>query len=162
MNIERQARDIAAKTLGATAATTLALMLCGARENGDAFTPINAVSHIPWGERAKKQHGFSARWTLPGIALSGFSLAGWAMIHRAGVLALQSRDAEKSASTRARKSRAAALGAAVSALAYVIDFKVVPPRLRPGFETQISRRGLLLVYLVLAISLAVCGEKDDA
>ena len=162
MNLEKEARQVALKTAGATAATTLALMLVGARENGDAFTPINAVSHIPWGERAKKQRGFSARWTLPGIALSGFAMAAWALIHRAGMLALPSRDAEKSASTRTKKSRAAALGAAVSALAYIVDFKVVPPSLRPGFETQISPRGLLFVYLVLAISLAACGENGEA
>ena len=162
MNLEKEAREIAVKTFGAAAATTLALMLIGARENGDAFAPFNAVSHMIWGERAKKQRGFSARWTLPGIALSGFALAGWALIHRTGMLALQSRDAEKAASTRARKQRAAALGAAVSAMAYVVDFKIVPPRLRPGFETQISSRGLFFVYLVLAISLAACGENGES
>ncbi len=162
MNTEQQARDVAAKTLGATTATTLALMLCGARENGDAFAPLNAVSHIVWGERAKKQRGFSARWTLTGIALSGFALASWALSHRAGMLLWQKCDGGNAASTRTRQSRAAALGAAVSALAYVIDFKIVPPRLRPGFETQISPRGLLFVYLMLAISLAACGENRES
>lgn len=162
MNIKQRARDVAAKTLGATAATTLALMLCGACENGKAFAPLNAVSHMIWGERAKKQRGFSARWTLPAIVLSGLSLAGWALCHRAGMLLWQNCDRKNVASTRTRKSRAAALGFAVSALAYVIDFKVVPPRLRPGFETQVSPRSLLFVYLMLALSLAACGENSES
>ena len=52
-------------------------------------------------------------------------------------------------------SRALIGGAVVSAIAYVIDYHVVPARLTPGFELVLSNRSLLAIYLVLAASLGL-------
>ena len=43
------------------------------------------------------------------------------------------------------------------ALAYVIDYKIVPKRLTPGFEYVLPRRSLATVYVVKALALAAGG-----
>lgn len=46
-------------------------------------------------------------------------------------------------------------GAAVSGLAYVTDYKLVPAWLTPGFEKRLSNRSLLGIYAALALGLAL-------
>lgn len=50
---------------------------------------------------------------------------------------------------------AVAEGAAISALAYVTDYYVVPEQFTPGFEKRLSNRSLAAIYGVLAVSLGV-------
>jgi len=45
-------------------------------------------------------------------------------------------------------------GAAVSAMAYVADYYLVPKRFTPGFEKRLSNRSLFAIYSTLALSLA--------
>ena len=45
-------------------------------------------------------------------------------------------------------------GVATSALAYVIDYHVVPDRFTPGFEKRLPERSLGLIYAALALGLA--------
>lgn len=160
MNTKNETRAILIKGSGAATAAMLATMLCDKRENGESWRAINAVSHMIYGDEAKAQRSFSARHTLPALAMNFAAISGWALCHRAGMWALQQRDENIIASTRTSKKRALSLGFAISAMAYVIDFHVVPPKLRPGIETQISRRALFFVYLTLALSLASFGEND--
>ena len=47
-----------------------------------------------------------------------------------------------------------ASGAAVAAIAYVVDFKVAPRRFTPGFEWKLPKRPLRKLYVILAASLA--------
>jgi hypothetical protein len=47
-----------------------------------------------------------------------------------------------------------ARGAAVSALAYVVDYHVVPRRLTPGFEMRLGRPALAAIYAALAFGLS--------
>jgi hypothetical protein len=160
MNVKNETRAILLKGGGAATAAMLATMLCDKRENGEWWRALNAVSHMIRGDEAKRQNGFSVRYTLPSLALHVTSICGWAFCHRAATLGV--KRVKPAASTRERKMRALSLGVAVSMMAYIIDFHVVPPRLRPGIEAQISRRALFFVYLVLAVSLAVSGEKEPA
>jgi hypothetical protein len=56
--------------------------------------------------------------------------------------------------TRTDYARAVTAGVATSALAYVVDYHVVPDRFTPGFEKRLPDRSLGLIYTVLALGLA--------
>jgi hypothetical protein len=45
--------------------------------------------------------------------------------------------------------------AVTSALACVVDFKMTPKRLTPGFEHRLSRKALGGTYLLFAVGLAI-------
>lgn len=130
----------------ATAATTVAIAASGSAENDNPLSPINAVSHIAWGERAAAQDDASLKYTLTGAVLNATAVVGWAGVYEL----LFGRAAD-----RRQIGRAVAGGAAVAALAYVTDYHVVPPRLTPGFEKRLSNRSLLKVYATLALGLGL-------
>ena len=52
---------------------------------------------------------------------------------------------------------ALASGAAVSALAYVVDYHVVPKRFTRGSSPRLPRRGMAAMYVALGLSLAARG-----
>lgn len=130
----------------AAATTTAAAVLCGQIENHQPIGPVNAVSHILWGDRAARQTGFSLKHTLTGAALNAAAVTSWAFIQEAAFGRTR---------RRATIGEAVLEGAAVSTLAYVTDYHVVPDRLTPGFEKRLSNKSLAAIYGVLAISLAV-------
>lgn len=131
----------------ATAATSAA---CGQVENGNAIAPLNAMSHLLWGEEAAAQDEFSVKYTLAGLALCTSANAGWAALY------------EKWFGPAADEGETGKLllgAVAVAAIAYVVDYILAPPRFTPGLEKRLSRRSILLVYLSLAIGLAVSGLR---
>ena len=134
----------------ASAATTAAAALLGQMENGSAVAPINAVSHIIWGDGADTEE-VDARHTAMGLALNTAAITSWAGMH-------------ESILPRARPtvSRALLTGAATAVVAYVTDYYVVPKRFTPGFEKQLSKNALFGVYAVLAIALAVGSLSRSA
>ena len=102
-----------------TAATTTATAaLCGQFEDGRPIGPINAISHILWGNRAARRTGFSLKHTISGAVLNAAAVTSWAFVQEV----LFGR--KKRPPTFAE---AMAEGAAVSALAYVTDYYVVVP-----------------------------------
>jgi hypothetical protein len=134
----------------ATAATTLAAAFLGQREAGSPAAPLNATSHILWGDKAAEQDGFSAEYTLAGAVLNAGAMFGWAALQEliVGRWARQGTPA-----------RAVAAGAATSAIAYATDYHVVPKRLTPGFEKRLSSESLAIVYFVLAATMAFGVRK---
>jgi hypothetical protein len=130
----------------ASAATTLAVAALGQAENGEAIAPVNAVSHIAWGDEAARQTGVTTKYTLTGLVLNAAAVTSWAVIYHTLF------------GGRKITPVAAVTGAvATSALAYVTDYHVVPERLTPGFERRLSNRSLALTYGVLATGLMVGG-----
>ncbi len=132
---------------GAALATTLAISACGVMELDNAAAPLNAISHIVWGDEAGAANDLSIKYTLVGLALNAGAMLFWAAIFEA-VIAL---------TPRARVPWALFTGAAVAAGAYAVDYYIVPERLAPGFETRLSAWSLLAIYMVLAGSLALCA-----
>lgn len=100
-------------------------------------------------------HGVDAKHTLAGAGINAASVTMWAGVH------------ELLFGKWARKGPAEAIvsGAAVSALAYAVDYHVVPKRLTPGFEKKLSPQGLFTTYAVLALSFAagalIAKEKSE-
>jgi hypothetical protein len=140
------ARGAAVGGSAAAVASLAALAVRGRADNRSAVAPINATSHIVWGDRALRVDRPTVRHTVPGLALHAGSAVLWAAVQhglfgtRRGVLP---------------NARNAAL---TSALAALVDLKLVPDRLTPGFERRLSTRSLMWVYGALAVGLAIGGE----
>ena len=132
----------------AAGATAACVAVAGARDSGNAVAPLNATSHIAWGETAADVEHIDAKHTLTGIALHAGACVFWATFY------------EKwfgRAADRGEVGTALLGGAAVAVAAYVTDYHVVPQRLTPGWEARISNRSLAAVYTVLALSLPLRG-----
>lgn len=136
----------------AAVATTAAAAICGAIEENQPLAPINSVSHILWGDAAANHNDLSAQYTATGLALNAAAVTAWAGIHE-WVLSYNTNKRDF--------SHAMVSGAAVSGLAFVTDYYLVPKRFTPGFEKRLSNTSLLAIYSALAVSLAIgrCRAK---
>src|SRR4051812_15755649 len=74
-------RDVLATGTVAAAGTTVAVAACGQWENGDPIGPLDAVSHILWGEEAFAANEFDVKHTLAGVGLNAAAVMSWAVIH---------------------------------------------------------------------------------
>ena len=133
----------------ATVATTVATALAGLIENRNAAAPINAISHVVWGDRAAHQEALTAKYTALGAAVNAAAMVSWAAFHHL---------AFKPHGRPTGFVNSLARGAATAGVAYVVDYHVVPRRLTPGFEKRLPGRALFVIYAVMAASLAV-GER---
>jgi hypothetical protein len=131
------------------AASSLSSAVLAARarqETGSPYAGTNAVSHALWGDRAYRSNAPSLKYTLAGYVIHHAASTFWATLY------------ERHASGpdgRRPAGRALAVGAAVAALAFVVDYTVTPPRFRPGYEQRISNRSMAMVYVALALGLAM-------
>jgi len=141
--------DIMQTAAVAAAATTLAAAACGAIERGNPAAPLNAVSHIAWGDTAARRRKVSLKYTGVGVLLNAAAMVSWAAFHHV---------AFKPAERRSGAVEGLMRGAGTAAIAYVIDYHVLPKRLTPGLEKRLSRWSVFSVYAALAVSLAV-GER---
>lgn len=143
-SIAALALDTAAAGAGAAAATTATLLCLGHQRDQSAWAPLNAVSHMAYGDAAALHTELSARYTGTGAALNTAAMVAWAGVYAGAMRSLPG----------SRWPAAVAVGAAVSAAAYVIDYHVVPYRLTPGFEKRLSGSAMFAIYTALAGGLA--------
>ena len=129
-------------------ATALTATLCAKRYGVAPAAPINAVSHVVWGEEAGAHDEVSAKYTGTGLATNHAACIFWAAIYEAVFAA----DAE-----RGDSGKALAGAALVTGIAYVTDYHVVPKRLTPGYELRLPRRALACIYGALAAALPLRG-----
>jgi hypothetical protein len=132
----------------ASAATTAVVALCGQVESGNPIAPLNAISHIVWGDGAASQDDASVSHTAVGVALNTAAVASWAGIYEA-TFGLRARRGDTTAGLIG--------GAVIAAAAYVTDYYIVSRRLTPGFEKRLSPASMLAVYTTLALSLPVAS-----
>lgn len=118
----------------------------GRRDSGSALAPINATSHVAWGDAAAQVERPTWRQTLPGLAINTGAGVWWALV-------MQKLFGEEV--DRRGLPAAIAGGAATAALAYVVDYHLMPQRLTPGWELRISRRSLFIGLGAMAAGLAV-------
>lgn len=129
----------------ASLASAAVLAWRGRRETGSPFAAINAPAHWLWGRESLHRDGPSLRHTLIGAVVHHASSLFWAVFYEW----LQDR--------RDRPSAAGVVAdaAATTAFAAVVDLKLTPQRLTPGFERRLSRRSLAGVYVAFAAGLAL-------
>lgn len=136
--------DTAATGAAAALATTAAMVAMGRRHDETQWAPINAVSHILYGDEAADHAEPSFTYTATGALLNAGAMVAWG-----GVYAMLQK-----AAPRRSASNAIVLAAATAALAYVVDYHVVPERLTPGFEKRLRIDAMAWIYGALALGLA--------
>jgi hypothetical protein len=147
----RNAPLVVRHTLGDGLAAALlsigALLWRGLVDSGSAAAPINAISHWLWPHRALRQDVASLQYTSTGGATHAAASMLWATLY--GVLRARRR--------YPTPTNAFTDAAAVTAVAAVVDYKLVPKRLTPGFEKRLSQRSLVVVYAGFGLGLALGG-----
>jgi hypothetical protein len=127
------------------------LALCGWVENRRPAGPLNGPSQWLFGRSAAHRRDATARHTLTGYAIHHATATGWALLHE------RLWASRKPAQTLPQRLGRAAVTAAVANL---VDYKLTPQRLQPGFEAQLSKASLVLVYAAFAVGLAtVLGSQ---
>lgn len=123
-----------------------ALAWAGRREANAPAAAANATSHWIWGDPALRQDEPTVRYTVPGYLIHHAASVFWALLHaRVSARAPQA----------AQPGAALATSAATAAAACLVDFKLTPHRLTPGFEHRLSRPALAGVYACFALGLAL-------
>jgi hypothetical protein len=126
-------------------AAMAAVALAGRLGARSGVGPINATSHVIWGDKAGTADAVDLKHTLPGVLINGGAGVFWAFVHEL----LQTR-------MRHHGPVATVAGSiAVAGLAYVVDYRVIPRRLSPGWELRLSRGSVALGFVALGLSLAV-------
>jgi len=144
------ARDAAVSGAAASIASALVLLACGAREDGHASAPVNAVSHWVWEEQATRQNRPSLRFTALGYVIHHAAALFWASLYE--------KFLARPDDSAARTLQKTALS---SAVACIVDFKFTPRRFTPGYERRLSKPSLFLVYSAFAIGMAAAGLLKD-
>ena len=126
------------------------LAIAGKIENGAPAGPLNGPSQWIFGRKAAYQRRASLRHTLTGFLIHHITATGWALLHER--LFGQDKPAQ-STNTRIRRA------AMTAAIANVVDYQLTPKRLQPGFEAQLSKKSLFVVYAAVALGLAMSEHR---
>jgi len=116
----------------------------GNAEGHSRWKPINAISHIVWGPLVAARTGFTWRHTGIGLLLNLAACGFWAAVYQAGRRSFEEPDSVRNL---------AGASLAVSAMAYLTDYYMVPSRFTPGFELTLTRRSFPWLYGALAAGL---------
>lgn len=130
----------------ASVASTIALALAGRAQLGHAAAPMNGPSQWVWGLDAPWRNRFSVRHTVVGYVIHHLASVFWALLFE--TLRRRRRGGVRG------EVAAAALTAAV---ANVVDMRLTPRRLTPGFERRLSRPALFFVYAAFGAGLAAAA-----
>jgi len=128
----------------ASITTTVTLALLARAQGRHPVQPVNSTSHWYLGEAAGRSRALDLPHTLGGYLTHHAASVFWATAFEA---------------VRALRPRRAPVGEAlaISALAALVDYAVVPKRLTPGWEKVVTPRAIALAYGVMAVSLFACA-----
>ena len=130
----------------------MALALFSRAAGRPAVAPVNATSHWLHGDDAARRPGPDVGRTLVGYATHHASSIFWAYLF------------ERLAGLRGRPGAPVLFrnAAAITAIAAVVDYGVMPKRLTPGWELVLPKRSVATTYAVLAAVGAAAPLTDDA
>jgi hypothetical protein len=126
--------------------STAVLALASKKETGSAYACLNATSHWIWGDRAARHQEPSLSHTASGYVIHHAASCFWGVLFERLV-----------GDQVDRMSPGGKLGAgmAAAAVACVVDYRVVPHRLSPGFELRLSKRAITAGYVAFGLGLAL-------
>ena len=139
--------SVALAGLLASALSTMVLARSGRRDTGSRAAPVNAISHWFWPVQAFERDDLSLKHTLTGALVH----TGSAMVWAGAYVAL------RAFRRRPDVSNAVTDAVAVTAIAALVDLKLVPERLTPGFEKRLRPSSTVSVYVAFAAGLALAG-----
>jgi hypothetical protein len=120
-----------------------------ASANGNSvFASLNAVTHCLWPRTAYRQQTLSARYTLTGTVIHLGSGIFWGIFF------------EMFRGSRRNLTPVVMSAATTAAMAYVVDYHIVPKRVTPGFEAHVPRRTFPVIYAALGLGLALATMID--
>ncbi len=135
---------------GATASLLSAAVLAVAskRETGSPFACLNATSHWIWGDGAACHQEASLRYTGAGYLIHHAASCFWGVLYECAL-----------GEQVDRLPPAAKVGAGMAAAAFacLVDYRMVPHRLSPGFELRLSRPAITAGYVAFGFGLALTG-----
>lgn len=132
---------------GAALAAMTAITVLSRIEGKGAARPVNATSHVLWGPKEAARDEIDLAHTGAGLGINVGSAFFWG-----AVFALA---APRPASTPRRSLIARAFGTTL--LAAVVDYAVVPKRLRPGWELVLRARSVAAALAAMGTGLAAGG-----
>lgn len=125
----------------ASVLSTIAVSVCSHLRVGSAAAGTNAASQWIWYPRGRHAHTPSWRHTVVGYLIHHASSVMWATGYEA------TQPAQATAGGRLVRATG------IAALAYVVDYHLVPRRLSPGFEHKVGPVGMVAVYAAFAAGL---------
>lgn len=151
--VQRIASDAVVSGSAASLASAAALMACSAIHEGSAAGGLNGPSQWLWGEAEAYSREATLRHTAVGYGIHHATSIFWALLHETVF-----------GGSRRRKPalQHCAEAVASAATAYVVDYHLTPPRLRPGFEKHVSRNGMVAAYAAFAAGLAITAIARDS
>ena len=140
---------------GAIASLLSAAVLAEAsrRETGSPFTCLNATSHWIWGDEAARHRAPSLRRTAAGYLIHHAASCFWGVLYERMI-------GERT--DRLPPAAKVAAGLAAAGFACLVDYRLVPHRLSPGFELRLSHRSIAAGYLAFGLGLALAGMGREA
>jgi hypothetical protein len=138
----RRVERVLASGLVAGTVSMLLLAWRGQRDRGEVLQAINAPSHWLFGDEALAQTTPSWRYTGWGTLIHQASSLMWATVFDRFVFQTKTQPADQ----RPSVAHLAVQAAATTGVAALVDLKLVPQRLTPGFEHHLSRCSLGWVY----------------
>lgn len=126
--------------------STAAMAALGKREGVGAYAPTNAISHWVWGREAKRHLDPNLRNTVTGYLIHHSCATFWSVLFERGCGHLLDRK---------EPGVTLGVGATAAAVACFADYQLTPRRLRPGFESHLTRPALAVVYGAFGVGLAL-------
>ena len=133
--------------------SAVAIAIAGQVENQRPIEAVNAVSHVAWGEQAFVAKELNAKNTLLGLAINDAAMLSWGVLFEALRVAFKAHGSAP---------RTVGCAAATGAIAYVVDYKIVPPRWMPGIERHLSNRALWWIYAAFVMCLVLGASRRRA
>ena len=131
----------------ASAVSAAVLALLAKLEGAAPVQPINATSHWRYGEDALKVTGINTRHTGTGLATHHAACVFWASLF----------ESIRSAAPDRRSALIVRDAGAVSLIAAIVDYGLVPTRLTPGWEGPLPIRSVAGGFAALALGLTIGG-----
>jgi hypothetical protein len=136
----------------ASISSAVALSICSRIDEGSYAGGLNGPSQWLWGEAEAYTREASVRHTAVGYAIHHVTSVFWATLYE------RTFGESNGGKTALRRCAEAAVS---SAGAYVVDYYLTPPRLRPGFEKHVSTPSMFVVYGAFALGLAAASIIRD-
>jgi hypothetical protein len=136
----------------ASICSAVALSVCSRIDEGSFAGGLNGPSQWLWGEAEAYTREASVRHTVVGYGIHHATSVFW------GTLYERTFGESGERKTPLRRCAEAALS---TVGAYVVDYYLTPPRLRPGFEKHVSTPSMFVVYGAFAFGLAAASILRD-
>jgi hypothetical protein len=142
-------RRALASGLAGTVTSTAALAAMASIEGKGAAQPLNATSHVVYGDEAAAFRQADVDHTVIGLGTHAAATIFWAATFEAWLVARPTRD------PLILTGRAVGIGL----LAATVDYTITPKRFTPGWELVLSKTSMAVAYGAMAAGFAAAASR---